>query len=899
MFKKIYALLLIMILSLFMISCNQNNDDDIEENDNFMLEISGPKSVEAGCQIVLNHNYYGDSKNIIWESSNDDIIDVIDGVVIGKKIGVATVSLTIENYIATYPVTVTESIIEITIKGVNTLFIGESYQFDFVLSKEVDFDVTWKSSNEDVITVSSSGIVTAVKEGIAEVMLSIENSSKISTFKVTVKQKTPTSIKVSGPNKIEVDDVITLDIQIEPENAVKDLIFISKNENIAVVSNDGVVTGISKGVTEIIIKSKYDETINTTFIIEVTKTIPQAIYLKGETEVTQGDHIVIGTVVTGEGITNEVKWSTSDETTLIVYHGIVQGIKPGKAYVYATSVVNDSIVGKLEIEVLKRTNEDIDEDDLERVNNILNKMTLSQKIGQMFVVGFSGTTFTTSLNNAIDEYHFGNVIYMGANVADPSTISKMSNDIQNKMISSNLVPGFISIDQEGGRVIRLKDGGTHFVSNMTVCASNNYQNAYLEGLAIGQELKNYGINTNFAPVLDVNNNPENPIIGIRSYADNPLLVSLFGKNMINGLKAGNVMACSKHFPGHGNTSVDSHFGLPEITSSIDELYQTELAPFISAVSSKIDAIMTTHIIFTAIDSEYPATLSYKVLTNLLREELAYDGLIITDGMEMKAVTSNFGGYGDTAVLAVKAGVDILLYTSTSNPKTAHTALINAVNNGEISIDRIDESVRRILLKKLKYNLFDDYLAYDKDISDLLKDNETLNNNIAQEALTLVKGYFKGLDKTKSTLIISPTTSYDLGSDLSNNSFANYACNYLKANGHQNVEHYTIANNISNTDANFLIEKAKNFDQIVVAASNVKTSNYYNTANFINNLTKLDKELIVIALDTPYDLMVYNNLVENYICIYGYQKATVIALTKYLNNEFSSVGVLPIDEEVLK
>ena len=235
--------------------------------------------------------------------------------------------------------------------------------------------------------------------------------------------------------------------------------------------------------------------------------------------------------------------------------------------------------------------------------------------------------------------------------------------------------------------------------------------------------------------------------------------------------------------------------------------------------------MTTHIIFTAIDSDYPATLSEKVLSGLLREELNYDGLIITDGMEMGAVTNNFGGYDNTAILAVKAGVDILTYTSNSNPKTAHQALVNAVNNGEISIERINESVRRILLKKLEYGILDNYQAKNEDISELLAENEELNLDFAVQSLTRLRGTFESLNKNKSTLIISPISSYDLGSGLEVNSFANYASNYLKSKGYTNVTYATIDANISNSQSKELLELAKNYDQVVVAMSNVKTSSY--------------------------------------------------------------------------
>jgi len=485
---------------------------------------------------------------------------------------------------------------------------------------------------------------------------------------------------------------------------------------------------------------------------------------------------------------------------------------------------------------------------------------------------------------------------MAYNVTNPSTLSILSNDIQNKMVKENTVPGFITIDQEGGRVVRLTNGGTHFVSNMAVAATNNINNTYLEGQAIGQELINYGINCDFAPVLDVNNNPENPIIGIRSYSDNPVLVSLYGNNMISGLKQSNVMGCSKHFPGHGNTSVDTHYGLPTITSDYEQLYQTELAPFISAIANGIDSIMTTHIIFNAIDNQYPATLSEKVLTNLLRQELGFDGIIFTDGMEMGAMTNYFGSADKTSVMAVKAGVDVLTYTSINSPITAHKAITKAVQNGEISEERINESVRRILLKKLKYGILDNYLSNDKNIDQLLQTNEELNNKIAIESVTQVIGEFNGLDKNKSTLIISPKCSYSLGSDLQENAFACYAFKYLKANGHKTVDYLVVDENISEAQSNQIMKICNNYDQVVIAMSNVKTSNFVNTSNLMNSLTQAHKNVIVIALNTPYDYLSYQS-VRNYICVYVYQKASVIALSKYLNGEFKATGKLPVDEKI--
>ena len=609
----------------------------------------------------------------------------------------------------------------------------------------------------------------------------------------------------------------------------------------------------------------------------------------------QGEYQTLNYEVLGDDVTNEVVFSSSNNKVAIVYNGTVLAVNKGTAVITVTSKVNSEISNQIKITVTGIDKEIISKEDEELAESILSNMSLSQKVGQMLMGGFSGTTMSSSLNTAIQEFHIGNVIYMGANVSNPSTISTMSNDIQNAMINNNGIAAFISTDQEGGRVARLTNGGTHFISNMAMGAINDPEYTYAQGLACGKELRHYGINMDLAPVLDVNNNADNPIIGIRSYSDNPILVATNGTNMIKGLKDAKVAACSKHFPGHGNTSVDSHYGLPTITTSKDELYQIELAPFISSIANGIDSIMTTHIIFSAIDEVYPATLSKKVLTDLLRNELGYSGLILTDGMEMDAIDKYFGTVEEAAVLAVKAGVDMLLYTSLSGPRKAHAAIIEAVNKGEIAIDRINESVKRIILKKIKYDLIDGYSASTDSIQEMLEEHKKLNYEFAEKSITQVKGNFSGLDKNKSTLIVSPEASFSLGSNLNKNSFSAYAKNYLQSKGYKNIVDYTVSKHISSSDSSTILQTAKNYDQIVVAMSNVKTSNYTRTATFVNELLKLNKTVVVIALETPYDIVKYNNSLQYYICCYSYQEASCYALARYLNGEFISTGVNPITQ----
>lgn len=1033
--KKIISIFLLILISIFSFSCSKDE-----------LQIIGDENVEVGCSIVLLHNF---SKEVtaIWESSDESVAIVSDGKVIGVKPGEVLISLTIGGNRAEKRITVDPSNVTITIEGTNVIFVNSSVQFNAILSKEVDENVIWSTSDEKVAIVNEEGVVTALKEGTAtikasilgnessfevtvydngfdliisgnncvvvneeiqltaqcdisteeEVKWSVSDSKlatiskdgvlkglnegkvivyasllgKVSAFEVdiildsnairiqgsnivrldqtiylscnydviwsssnpdiadvfedgeifageigvvtiyatdkndpnnkasfilTVIGRTPKTISLSGKNKVGISKEISLTVSANPSDASNRVIFSSSNPYVATVDQNGVVKGLKEGKAIITATSMEDDNIISTFEIEVVLPAPESIKVSGENEMMQGAHNNLSVEVLGNNVTKEVVWTSSDPKIAIVYQGIVLGVNKGKVTITAQSILDENVKDSIEIEVKQYIAEEYSEEDYKRVDDIISKMTLSQKIGQMFVVGFNGMEMTDDLKTSIEKYNFGNVIYMGYNVTDYTRISALSNSIHEKMIKENGIPAFITIDQEGGRVARITNGGTHFISNMAMGATGDYENTYLEGVAMGKELRNYGVNVNFAPVLDVNNNPENPIIGIRSYSDNPLLVSLYGKNMFLGLQSSNVMGCSKHFPGHGNTSVDSHYGLPTITTSMNELYQTELAPFVSAVANGIDSIMTTHIIFTAIDKDYPATLSKKVLTDLLREELGYTGLIITDGMEMDAVSKNFGGYGETAVMAVKAGADILTYTTTYNPATAHKALVSAVNSGDITEERINESVRRILLKKLEYGVLDNYQAENKDISEMLVDNEELNLKFAMESLTLAKGNFQGLDKTKSTLIISPTTSFSLGNGLESNSFSNFAANYLKENGHKNCDWVTVKANISSSEMQNLLVKTNEYDQIVIALSNVKTSKYTSSANFVNQVAKLDKELVVIALDTPYDLMSYSSNVKNYICVYGYQKATVIALSKYLNGEYKATGVLAISPE---
>ncbi len=886
--KKYIYIFCILFITILMSGCLPEREYLTIYGDNNELLI--------GQTIKLTHNYKG-KRDVIWDSTNYNVATVENGVVTTHKEGSVTIILKVGNSLAKFNINV--RIPNLYIKGDNTGRATYTSKYELYINEDVDRyeyvidNIQWSVSDTSIATISDTGLVSFKSEGILVIYAKVfgQTYEKV----VTVQGLRMPELFLTGPTQIYVGQREKLTVAIRNPDYLSIGQISFKIDNRDLVSFNGAypyqeIVGYKEGtVTVRVYCSKYPEVYDELTIVIIDN---RMLSISGVTDMYVGETNQLTLITNGSLLESDIIWESLDQDVATVdENGLVTGLKEGTVLIKAYYEDDPNISSTFGINVQAKDESNLEDEYLLKVNTIIEQMTLSQKVGQMFAVGFSGTSFSSTFNNVIKEYNFGNVIYMGNNVTSYNTLAQMSNDIQNAMISANTVPAFITIDQEGGRVARLTNGGTHFISNMGMGALSDSTLIYQEGYAMGQELRNYGINVNFAPVLDVNNNPDNPVIGNRSYGEDPILVSNCGVQMFKGLQASNVMGTAKHFPGHGNTNVDSHTGLPVINSSKEELYQIELAPFINAINQGIDAIMTTHIIFTAIDSDLPATLSEKVLTGLLRNELGYDGLIITDGMEMKALNS-FGNTSSLAVQAIKAGVDILLYTDNVNPRSAHSAIMNAVSNGTISEERIEESVRRILLKKIKYDILDNYTALNEDITKLLNENEELNNSFACKSLTLMKGENVSISKDESILIISPECTYSLGSGLANNSLGCYASTYLKNNGY-NCDYYTVSKNVTSTESTQVMNLISQYDRVVFAGTNVYTSSYSKTSSLVNNILNKKPNSIIIALDTPYDYLSYNNL-NNYICIYSYQKATVIAVSKYLNGEFKAEGVSPID-----
>ena len=372
---------------------------------------------------------------------------------------------------------------------------------------------------------------------------------------------------------------------------------------------------------------------------------------------------------------------------------------------------------------IKNTNENIEnifepeiikEDDL--IDNIVNKMSLEEKVGQIFIVDFfslskkSKTThLTPEIKKMIEDYNIGGVIFFADNIVDETQLEIFMNELKN----TTKIPLFISIDEEGGKVSRLSNNENiemdKFEKASEIGKLNDENIAYLFGKKIGNELKKRKFNMNFAPVADVNSNPKNPVIGERAFGDNEEIVSIMISNVISGMQEEGVASVAKHFPGHGDTALDTHNESVYLNHDIDRLYSLEFKPFIKAIENDVMGIMMAHITLPNICKEnVPASMSKEIITEILRKDLGYDNLIITDAFNMKAITNKYSSK-EASIKAVNAGIDIILMPE--DFVEAYNGIIESVRNNEINEKRIDESVKRVLKVKYKLGLFGEEILY--------------------------------------------------------------------------------------------------------------------------------------------------------------------------------------------
>jgi beta-N-acetylhexosaminidase len=371
------------------------------------------------------------------------------------------------------------------------------------------------------------------------------------------------------------------------------------------------------------------------------------------------------------------------------------------------------------------------------VDAILSEMTLAEKVGQLFSVPAYGS-FTNDrdpqllrLERLIREYHIGGVIFFRGDVYGQAMLT-------NRLQQAAKIPLWVSQDMEFGAAMRVT-GTTRITPAMGIAATGDPGNAYLKGKITAREARALGVHQIYAPVLDVNNNPDNPVINVRSFSADPQIVSRFGIHMIEGIESEGVLATAKHFPGHGDTDVDSHLALPVINHDLQRLQDLELIPFRVAIENGLRSVMSAHIAYPMISENIglPGTLDESILNRILVEDLGFEGLVVTDGLEMQGIADNFSP-GDAVIRALLAGADKMLISP--DEMTAINEVIRAVESGRISEERIDRSVRKILRLKKQHNVFEDHMVDLDALSYKINtpDYQKTADRIARESVTLLK-----------------------------------------------------------------------------------------------------------------------------------------------------------------
>ncbi|WP_053779370.1 glycoside hydrolase family 3 N-terminal domain-containing protein [Paenibacillus xylanivorans] len=537
-------------------------------------------------------------------------------------------------------------------------------------------------------------------------------------------------------------------------------------------------------------------------------------------------------------------------------------------------------------------------------DKLISYMTVSEQVGQMLMPdirqwnGKVTTTVHDGLKDIIHDQDLGGLILFDKNIVDTRQVTTFTHTLQTE---AGDIPMFLGIDQEGG-VIKRIPGGTNLPGQMALGATGDTTLAEAAGKLTGEELNALGLNINFAPVLDINSNPDNPIIGMRSFGSNADLVTRLGLATIKGLRQSNVIAAVKHFPGHGDTMVDSHLGMPVLTHDLQRLNSVELKPFRAAIENGVEMIMTAHIAFPAIDNEHvtslkdgssvpiPATLSHKVLNGLLREEMGYEGLIISDAFTMKAIAEHFGE-NKAVERAVSAGVDIILMPKDS--AAAHQTLVNAVKSGKIPDETIHASVKRILELKAKYGLFERSQTLAQKLTEIngiigSKQHRAVEQEIAERAVTVLasrEGVLPDQIQQGDRVVILAAEEEQ----------AKQIEKQLKL-ASKSLSLKTEISVIGQGKTNEAVAKA---DYVILASyqfRNVASQfgwNAYQT--LIDAMNSRNQRYTLLSLGNPYE-MIYLQNVRSALAVYGKQEPNTTAGINVLVGKKEAGGILPVKME---
>lgn len=514
----------------------------------------------------------------------------------------------------------------------------------------------------------------------------------------------------------------------------------------------------------------------------------------------------------------------------------------------------------------------------------MESMSLRGKIGQMMMVGFQGTTVPPEFERFLRDYQVGNVILFSRNIQNARQTRALCDDLQRIVREATGHPAIISVDQEGGMVSRMCPDGTNIPGAMAEAASGDPQNAYEAGLLTGRELRALGIRLNLAPVMDVNSNPDNSLIGVRSFGETSEIVAEYGVQMMKGLQAGGVLTTLKHFPGHGDTVVDSHLGLPSVSRTAEQLAEKELVPFKTAIDAGADFIMTAHILFPNIEPKrVPAPLSHRILTGILREQLGFRGVILTDCLEMNAI-KNFYGTANGALAAFQAGADMVCISHHFDLAEQAAELVEAaVKDGRLDEAVLDRAVARIRPYRERVNAGEDPTL---DVVGCDAHRRTAAR-VSRQSVTLVRAGRGGSVVAGETAFVGPygVSTTQVSDDVSKE--FSFPGEMAKRLGGRAVY---IGQNPDESEIDRVARQVKDCRTVVVGTYNGHI--FRGQIALANRLCREHDHVIAVALRNPYDLGFIDQSAAA-VAVYEYTPLAFAALAPVLGGQAQAPGRLPV------
>ncbi len=515
---------------------------------------------------------------------------------------------------------------------------------------------------------------------------------------------------------------------------------------------------------------------------------------------------------------------------------------------------------------------------------------LKESIGHKLLLGFNGTSAPPEVLTWIRNRTVGGfTLFRYRNVENPYQVRQLTAVLQQTAAESGQPPLLLAADQEGGQLMGLGNGLTPFPGNMALGATGSLDLAYAVGHAIGLECAALGINMNYAPSCDVNSNPQNPVIGVRSFGEDANMVADFAATITRGMQDAGIFTVPKHFPGHGDTQSDSHHGIPVLAHDLERLWDVELRPFQAVIEAGSKLIMSAHVGIPALNDGQvmPATVSRAILHDLLRVRMGFKGVIVSDAMDMGAIQQGTD-MAEDIIKAANAGLDLLLMThDTAAQELAYKTLADSIQTGTIAQKNLKDSIDRIL--QLKSWLRE----RPQPGLDVVRSEEhlALAQKVANQAVTLVRNAANllplQLDTTQHIAVIMPEFKVLTPADTSvseKQTLANALRQY-----HPNVDEFVVPHLPDDSTISIFRSRVKQYDLIIIGT--IEASRQQEQANLVNVLLETGVPVIPVAMRTPYDLAAYSNA-QTYICTYSIQKPAMDALAAALFGKIPFMGRLP-------